>query len=88
MSWYTKIIGKVVEEVHRSKIEELNKRIDELVSDHKVMNKTISDNERKIQKLEDKLYNAVLTSAKMEATITTVLRLKEKGTGSSKFKKQ
>ncbi|MEP2936863.1 MAG: hypothetical protein ABJM06_00615 [Gilvibacter sp.] len=77
MSWYTKIIGKVVEEVHRSKIDQLNKRIDELVSDHKVMNKTISDNEHKIEKLEEKLYHSTMTSAKMEATLKTVLLLRE-----------
>jgi chaperonin cofactor prefoldin len=78
-------MGRVVEEVHKSKIEELNKRIDDLVSDHKVIFKTISDNEKKIEDLEAKLYDAVLTSAKMEATVKTVLRLKE--SENSKLKK-
>jgi predicted xylose isomerase-like sugar epimerase len=78
LNWLKKIISKVAEEVHKSKIEEFNNKVTELISEHKVMTKTIKDNERKIQDLENKVFNAIISSSKMEATITTVLHLKEK----------
>jgi len=77
LNWLNKIISKVAEEVHKSKIEEFNNKVTELVSEHKVMTKTITDNERKIQYLEDKVFNAIVSSSKMEATIKTVLKLKD-----------
>ena len=78
MNWLNKIISKISEEVHKSKIEEFNSKVVDLVSDHKVMQKTISENERKIQQLENKVFNAIVASSKMEATIQTVLILKDK----------
>ena len=78
MNWLKKIISKVAEEVHKSKIEAFSEKITELVSEHKVMTKTIKDNERKIQELENKVFNAIVSSSKMEATITTILHLKER----------
>ncbi|NOZ46658.1 MAG: hypothetical protein GXO79_07720 [Chlorobi bacterium] len=78
MEWLKKIVSKIAEEVHKSKIEDFDKKIAELISDHKVMNKTITDNEQKIQRLEDRVFNAIISSAKMEATIKTVLLLKDK----------
>jgi len=78
LEWLKKIVSKIAEEVHKSKIEDFDKKIAELISDHKVMNKTITDNEQKIQRLEDRVFNAIISSAKMEATIKTVLLLKDK----------
>ena len=78
LNWLKKIISKVAEEVHKSKIEAFNEKITELVSEHKVMTKTIKDNERKIQELENKVFNAIVSSSKMEVTITTILHLKER----------
>jgi hypothetical protein len=78
VDWLKKIVSKVAEEVHKSKIEEFNNKVVELVSEHKVMNKTICENERKIQLLEEKVFNAIVSSSKMEATIKTVLFLKDK----------
>ncbi len=86
MNWLNKIIGKVAEEVHKSKIEEFSSKVAELVSDHKVMSKTIHDNERKIQQLEEKVFNSIVTSSKMEATISTLLVLKDKVPEQSKLR--
>ncbi|MBE7635123.1 hypothetical protein F7642_12390 [Tenacibaculum finnmarkense genomovar ulcerans] len=87
MNWLNKIISKVAEEVHKSKIEEFNNKVANLVSEHKVMTKTINDNEKKILKLEDKVFNAIVSSSKMEATITTVLLLKDKEIEQLKLKR-
>lgn len=78
MEWLKKIVRRVAEEVHKSKIEELDKRVLEMEKEHKVMTKSISDSESKIKDLETKLYNSVILSTKMEATINTVLMLKER----------
>lgn len=78
LEWLKKIMSKVAEEVHKSKIEEFNKKVAELVSEHKVMTKTITDNERKIQLLEERVFNSIVSSSKMEATIKTVIMLKDK----------
>lgn len=86
MNWLNKIISKVAEEVHKSKIEEFNNKVTELVSEHKVMTKTITDNEIKIQKLEDKVFNAIVSSSKMEATIKTVILLKDQEIEHLKFR--
>jgi len=78
LNWLNKIVSKISEEVHKSKIAEFDKKVADLASDHKVMNKTITDNEQKIQKLEERVFNTIISSAKMEATIKTVLLLKDK----------
>lgn len=78
MEWLKKIVRRVAEEVHKSKIEELDKRVLEMEKEHKVMTKTIADNETKIKDIEAKLYNSVILSTKMEATINTVLMLKDR----------
>ena len=78
VDWLKKVMSKVAEEVHKSKIKEFDNKVSELISEHKVMTKTISDNERKIQLLEEKVFNAIVSSSKMEATIQTVLILKDK----------
>lgn len=78
LNWIKKIVRKVAEEVHKSKIEEFEKTVAELISDHKVMKKTIADNEAKISKLEDRIYDYTITATKMEATIQTALLLKDK----------
>jgi len=78
LEWLKKIVRRVAEEVHKSKIEELDKRVLEMEKEHKVMTKSISDSESKIKDLETKLYNSVILSTKMEATINTVLMLKER----------
>lgn len=84
MEWLKKIVRRVAEEVHKSKIEELDKRVLEMEKEHKVMTKTITDSENKIKELENKLYNSVILSTKMEATISTVLMLKERENGQLK----
>ena len=78
MNWLKKIVSRIAEEVHKSKIEDFDKKVAELVSEYKVMNKTITDNEQKIQKLEERVFKAIISSSKMEATIKTVLLLKDK----------
>jgi len=50
--WFKKIISKIAAEVHKSKIDDFENKVAELISEHKVMNKTISDNENKIKLLK------------------------------------
>lgn len=76
MALFKKIVARIAEEVHKSKIEELEKRILLMEQDHKLNSKTISDNEQEIKDLKEKLYYATIMAEKMEATITTVLTLK------------
>jgi archaellum component FlaC len=71
-----KIVRKIAEEVHRSKIEELEKEIAEMKAEHKVMNKTIKDNEDKNNKLEDRLWAMTQTQSKIAAALQTVLKLR------------
>lgn len=78
MKWLKKIVKRIAEEVHKSKIEELEKRIIEMEKDHKVIMKTITDNEIKIKELDEKVFKSTIVSAKMEATIKTILYLNEK----------
>lgn len=78
LNWLKKLISKIAEEVHKSKIADFDKKVADLISEHKVMNKTITDNEHKIQKLEDRVFDTIITASKMEATIKTVLLLKDK----------
>lgn len=78
MTWFKIIIRKVAEEAHKSKIAELEQRITEMEKDHKVMQKTIADNESKITELQKEMFKSSIFNAKMEATFDTVLRLGEK----------
>lgn len=77
MKILNKLIRKVAEEVHKSKIDELEKRIVEMEKDHKVNLKVISDNETRINKLESKLWETSLEAAKIESTVKTILYLRE-----------
>jgi len=70
-----KIISRIAEEVHRSKIEELENRLLEMEKDHKLYHKTILDNEKRIQNLEEKLWDAILNSTKIETALETALKL-------------
>lgn len=76
--WFKKIISKIAAEVHKSKIDDFESKVAELLSEHKVMNKTITDNENKIKILEERIFQSIISSSKMEATIKTVLLLKDK----------
>ena len=71
--WLNKIIKKVAEEVHKSKIDELEKRIVDMEKKHEFFLKTISDNERNISKLHDKMYNADLTIAKFDGALSVLV---------------
>lgn len=73
--WLKKLIVKIAAEVHKSKIEEFEKRILKMEQEHAVISKTLIDNQNKIEKLEDKLYNANMDSAKAYGTIQTLITL-------------
>ena len=73
MKWLNKIILKLASEVHKSRIDELEKRILEIEKKHEVILKSISDNENTIEKLEEKLYKSDLKVAKFEGAITVLI---------------
>ncbi len=72
-NWLEKIILKIASEVHKSKIDELEKRIHEMEKKHEVFNKTISDNERKIEKLEEKMYQSDMVRCKFEGALSVLM---------------
>jgi hypothetical protein len=77
LEWIKKLVRRVAEEVHRSKIEELSNRILEMEKDYKLIKKILQDSEHKIKDLEEKLYSSTIIVSKMEATINTVIMLSE-----------
>jgi len=73
MDWLNKILLRIASEVHKSRIDELEKRIAEMEKKHGVFNKTISDNERKIEKLEERMYQSDMTRCKFEGALSVVI---------------
>jgi len=73
--WIDKIVRKVASEVHKSKIEDFEKRILEIERKQEVILKTLTDNQNKLDKLDDRLYDANLKSATATGAITTFIEL-------------
>jgi len=73
--WLNKIIRRIAAEVHKSKIEEFEKRILAVEQMHEVILKTIKDSEAKLDKLDNRIYDAILDSAKVIGTIETLKEL-------------
>lgn len=72
--WLNKIVRKVASEVHKSKIEDFEKRILEIERKQEVILKTMTDNQNKLDKLDDRLYDANLKSAAAVGAINTLIQ--------------
>lgn len=72
--WLNKIVRKVAAEVHKSKIDEFEKRILEIEQKQAVILKTIQDNQTKLDKLDDRLYQANMESASAVGAIKTLIQ--------------
>lgn len=73
--WINKIVFRIASEVHKSKIEEFEKRIMEMERKHDVMMKTIHDNEKRLEKLDDKLYDANTKLASTMGSLNVLFKL-------------
>jgi uncharacterized coiled-coil protein SlyX len=73
LNWFNKIVLKIASEVHKSKIDELEKRIASIEKKHEVFNKSISDNEKVLEKLENRLYQSDMKIAKFEGAFVVIL---------------
>lgn len=76
MAWdfLNKIVRKVAAEVHKTKIDEFEKRILEIEQKQAVILKTIQDNQNKLDKLDDRLYQANMESAAAVGAIKTIIQ--------------
>jgi hypothetical protein len=72
--WLNKIVRKVAAEVHKTKIDEFEKRIQEMEQKQEVILKTIIDNQNKLDKLDDRLYQANMESAAAVGAIKTIIQ--------------
>ena len=73
-SWLDKIVSKIASEVHKSKIDEFEKRILAMEQKQAVILKTIEDNQKFLEKLDDRIYKANLESASAVGAIKTLIQ--------------
>jgi hypothetical protein len=73
MEWLYKIVRKIAAEVHKSKIEDFEKRIAEMEKQHQVLLKSMKDNDIKLSIMDDRLYHANIESSKAVGAIQTVI---------------
>lgn len=73
--WLNKIVRKVTAEVHKTKIAEFENRILKVEQNQAVILKTIQDNQNKLDKLEERLYQANMKSAAAVGAIDTIKTL-------------
>jgi hypothetical protein len=74
VDWLKKLIYRIASEVHRSKIDEFEKRIQDMERKHEVMLKSILDNEKKMEKLEDRQYDANLQASQAIGAINVLIQ--------------
>ena len=63
LSWLNKIVIRIASEVHKNKIEDFEKRILLIEQEQKVILKTLKDIEKKLEKLDDRIYDNNLKTA-------------------------
>lgn len=71
ISW---LANKVASEVHKSKIEEFEKRIAEMESKHEVILKTLKDHDDLMNKMEDRMYESNMKSSQAIGAIKTAIQ--------------
>lgn len=83
MAWkfLNDLIRKMAAEVHKSKIDEFEKRILAIEQKQEVILRTIDDNKNQLIKLDDRMYKANLDSSKAIGTIETLMKLRGKEEG-------
>lgn len=69
--WFGK---RVASEVHKSKIEDFEKRIADMEKNQKLIMKSLENNESKIEKLDDRVYKANMESATAVGAIKTLVQ--------------
>lgn len=72
-SWLNKIVIKIAAEVHKTKIDEFEKRLLEIEQKQQVILKSIEDNQKNISKLDNRVYKANLESASAVGAIKAVI---------------
>ncbi len=61
--WLSKIVAKIASEVHKNKIEDFENRILVIEQDQKVIMKTLTDIEAKLDKLDTRIYDNNIKTA-------------------------
>ena len=72
-SWLSKIVVKIAAEVHKTKIDEFEKRLLEIEQKQQVILKSIEDNQKMMSKLDDRIYKANIESAAAVGAINAVI---------------
>lgn len=72
-SWFNKIVTKLAAEVHKNKIEEFEKRLLEIEQKQQVILKSIEDNQKTLNKLDNRIYKANIESASAVGAINAVI---------------
>jgi predicted transcriptional regulator len=72
--WLKTIIGKIAAEVHKTKIGEFENRLLEIERKQEVILKSIQDSQNKLEKLDDRIYQANIESAAAVGAIKTVIQ--------------
>jgi len=71
--WFKKIARKVAAEVHKSKIEEFEKRIADMEKKHEVLLKSMQDNQDTLKVIDKRVYDANMASSKAIGAIEYVI---------------
>ena len=72
--WLSKLAEKIASEVLKTQIDDLEKRILSLEQERKVVSKAISDIEKRLEKLDDRVYNLSNSSAFAAGINSTLLQ--------------
>ena len=75
LGYLQQLIRKLASEVHRSKIDEFEKRILEMEKKHDLILKSINDNQNKLDILDSRIYNANLESAKALGALNAIIQI-------------
>ncbi|WP_338376497.1 hypothetical protein [uncultured Flavobacterium sp.] len=71
--WLNKIVVKIAAEVHKTKIDEFEKRLLEIEQKQQVILKSIENNQKAINKLDNRIYKANIESATAVGAINAVI---------------
>mgnify|MGYP000182766933 CR=1 FL=1 len=81
IKWLNKLVMKLAEEAYKSKIEALDKRMIDLEKKHEIIMKSIADSEKKLGKLDDRLYDANIDAAKTVGALQAFIKSKNHNLG-------
>ena len=72
--WFKSIIKKAAAEVHKTKINEFETRLLEIERKQDVILKSMQDNQNKLEKLDDRIYNANMDSSAAVGAIRAMIQ--------------